>query len=158
MPRYRGHHRIFDPLSGIHLLHHCQKGENATQRYDKGTRDSFSPSAPSILSNLSEACFDRLVLSQQVVGCFHRLPVHLSDQSRTSFMCRPNLPPCWHLTHSTTPRPAQRCRLGRARQSCPAASHRGSAPCRLTGAALAGVKEDEDKKGRQRDGRRQCTL
>ena len=76
-----------------HLLHHC---------YDKGTRDSFSPSAPSFLSNLSKACFDRLVLRQQVVGCFHRLPVHLSDQSRTTFMWCPNLPPCWHLTHSAT--------------------------------------------------------
>jgi hypothetical protein len=86
----------------IHLLHHCQKGEYAAQCYDKGTRDSFSPSAPSFLSNLSKACFDRLVLSQQVVGCFHRLPVHLSDQSRTTFMCCPNLPLCWHLPHRAT--------------------------------------------------------
>ena len=59
-----GTHRIFDPLSGIHLLHHCQKSENTTQCYDKGSGDSFSPSAPSILSNLSEACFDRGVLCQ----------------------------------------------------------------------------------------------
>jgi hypothetical protein len=64
LPRCRGHHRIFDPLSGIHLLHHCQKGENATECYHKGTGDSFSPSASSILSDLSEACFDRGVLSQ----------------------------------------------------------------------------------------------
>jgi hypothetical protein len=155
VPRVRG--RLPSARDG-HLLHHSQKREHAAQCYHKGTRDSFSPSKPSFLSNLSKACFDRLVLSQQVVGCFHRLPVHLSDQSCTTFMCCPNLPLCWHLTHSATPAPAQRCRLGRARQSCPAASHRGSAPCRLTGAALAGVKEDEDKKGRQRDGRRQCTL
>ena len=60
-------------------LHHGQKGEYAAECYYEGTCDSFSPSAPSILSNLSEACFDRLVLSQQIVGCFHRLPVHLSD-------------------------------------------------------------------------------
>jgi hypothetical protein len=85
----------------ISLLHHCQKGEYAAKGYDNGTGDSFSPSAPSILSNLSEACFDRLMLSQQIVGCFHRLPVHLSDQSRTTFICRPSLPLCWHLAHST---------------------------------------------------------
>jgi hypothetical protein len=69
------------------LLHHCQKGEYAAQCYDSGTRDTFSPSAPSILGDLNEAC-DPLVLIQQIVGCFHRLPVHLSDQSRTTFMCR----------------------------------------------------------------------
>jgi hypothetical protein len=82
-------------------LHHCQKGEYAAQCHDKGTRDGFSPSAPSILSNFSEACFNRGVLSQQVFGRFHRSPVHLSDQARTTFMCRPNLPLCWHLAHST---------------------------------------------------------
>jgi hypothetical protein len=70
------------------LLHHCQKGEYAAQCYDKGTRDSFSPSAPSILGDFNGACFNPLVLIQQIVGCFHRLPVHLSDQSRTTFMCR----------------------------------------------------------------------
>jgi hypothetical protein len=90
-------------VSGAHSLNHCQKGEYAAQCYDKGTGDSFSPSAPSILSNLSEAYFNRFVLSQQIVGCFHRLPLHLSDQARTTFMCRPNLPLCWHFTHSTTP-------------------------------------------------------
>jgi hypothetical protein len=66
-------------LSGTHPLNHCQKGEYAAQSYDKGTGDSFSPSAPSILSNLGEAYFNRLVLSQQIVGCFHRVPMHLSD-------------------------------------------------------------------------------
>src|SRR5262245_25294845 len=82
-------------LSGIYLLRHCQKGEYAAQYHDKGTRDSFIPSAPSILSNFSEARFDRGVLSQQIVGCFYRLPVHQSDQSRTTFMCCPSLPLCF---------------------------------------------------------------
>jgi hypothetical protein len=78
------------------------KGRVWAQCNDKGTRDSFSPSAPSILRNLSEACFDHLVLSQQIVGCFHRLPVHLSDQSSATVRRRPNLPLCWHLAHGLT--------------------------------------------------------
>ena len=34
----------------------------------KGAGDGFSPSAPSILSDFSEACFDRGMLSQQIVA------------------------------------------------------------------------------------------
>ena len=55
------------------------KGEDAAQCYDKGTRGDhpgFGFSAPSILS---EAGFDRLALSQQIVGCCDRLLVQLSD-------------------------------------------------------------------------------
>jgi hypothetical protein len=82
----RNKRRVSCRYGGSHRLHHCQEGKYAARCYDQSTCDSCDPSAPSILSNFIQACFDRLVLSSIVRWLFLSLAGASEAKTRTSIL------------------------------------------------------------------------